>query len=127
MDMLEKTLILDKVTRYKTQEQYLTDENITLEEFGELLEFGDIQNLTLGTYNGATDEFTPCRLTTDELVRALGQYLSEIDWLNTLYMQHEDTDDLETFENMTTFDVLDDYLNCYNVFTIGNFIYADIR
>lgn len=122
MDLTEKMLLLDKVKRYTTQEKYLTDENITLEEFKELLEFGDVQDLTLGTYNGATEEFMPCSLTTDNIVRAMTQYIHETE-LYELY----DCFDIGDFEELTLIEQLEEFTSMYDVFTIGNNIYADIR
>uniref|UniRef100_A0AAU8GVU2 Uncharacterized protein n=1 Tax=Mammaliicoccus phage MSShimriz1 TaxID=3230127 RepID=A0AAU8GVU2_9VIRU len=127
MNKEQYSYLFNKVAEFKDLQEYL-DHMVyeTKEDFQEKLQEGFIQNLTRGVYNGATDTFTPNTLNAKELVLALQQYLYETDWLSTLYMQHEDTDDLETFEQLTRFDVLDDYLNCYNVFTIGNNIYADI-
>ncbi|XWX32560.1 hypothetical protein LCFBJUUZ_CDS0101 [Staphylococcus phage PG-2021_76] len=127
MNKEQYNYLFNKVAEFKDLQEYL-DHMVyeTKEEFQEKLQEGFIQDLTRGVYNGATDTFTPNTLNAKELVLALQQYLYETDWLSTLYMQHEDTDDLETYEQLTRFDVLDDYLNCYNVFTIGNNIYADI-
>lgn len=118
--------LFNKVTVFKDMEDYNNKTIDGAEQLDEALHEGFIQDLTRGTYNGATDTFTHNTLNARELVGALQLYLYETDWLNTLYMQHEDTDDLESFEQMTMFDVLEDYLNCYEVFTIGNNIYADI-
>lgn len=127
MNKEQYNYLFNKVAEFKDLQEYL-DHMVyeTKEEFQEKLQEGFIQDLTRGVYNGATDTFTPNTLNAKELVLAVQQYLYETDWLATLYTQHEDTDDLETYEQLTRFDVLDDYLNCYNVFTIGNNIYADI-
>lgn len=127
MNKEQYNYLFNKVAEFKDLQEYLEHMVYeTEEDFQEKLQEGFIQDLTRGVYNGALDTFTPNTLNAKELVLALQQYLYEIDWLSTLYMQHEDTDDLETYEQLTRFDVLDDYLNCYNVFTIGNNIYADI-
>lgn len=118
--------LFNKVTVFEDMEDYNSKTIDGAEELEEKLEEGFIQDLTRGVYNGATDTFTPNTLNARELAGALQLYLHEIDWLAILYTQHEEADDLETFEQLTLFDVLEDYLNCYNVFTIGNNIYADI-
>ena len=118
--------LFNKVTTYKDMEDYNKKTIDGAEQLDEALQEGFIQDLTRGVYNGALHKFTPNTLNARELAGALQQYLYEIDWLNTLYTQHEEADHLETFEQLTLFDVLEDYLNCYNVFTIGNNIYADI-
>ncbi len=127
MNIKQKQELFNKVTIYKDMEDYLnTNVYESEEDFQELVEQGDYQTFTRGLYNGATNSFTPNTLDVNEFVGALQHYLYYIDWLSTLYTQHEDTDDLETFEQMTMFDVLEDYLNCYDVFTIGNQIYVNI-
>ena len=118
--------LFNKVTTYKDMEDYNNKTIDGAEQLEEDLQEGFIQDLTRGVYNGATDTFTPNTLNARELAGALQQYLYETDWLAILYTQHEEDNDLETFEQLTLFDVLEDYLNCYNVFTIDNNIYADI-
>lgn len=126
MNKEQYNYLFNKVSVFKDLDHYNEVVIDGAEQLDEDLQGGFIQDLTRGVYNGATDTFTPNTLTPEELVGALQQYLYEIDWLAILYTQHEDSDDLETFEQLTMFDVLEDYLNCYNVFTIGNNIYADI-
>ncbi|XWX34230.1 hypothetical protein LMHOCYYV_CDS0006 [Staphylococcus phage PG-2021_4] len=126
MNIKQKQELFNKVTVFKDMEDYNRRTIDGAEQLDEALQEGFMQDLTRGVYNGATNTFTPNTLNAEELVGALQQYLYETDWLSTLYTQHEDTDDLETFEQMTMFDVLGDYLKCYDVFTIGNNIYVNI-
>lgn len=126
MNKEQYNYLFNKVSVFKDLDHYNEVVIDGAEQLDEDLQGGFIQDLTRGVYNGATNTFTPNTLTPEELAGALQQYLYEIDWLAILYTQHEDSDDLETFEQLTMFDVLEDYLNCYDVFTIGNNIYADI-
>ncbi|ANT44684.1 hypothetical protein HOR18_gp021 [Staphylococcus phage vB_SscM-1] len=126
MNKEQYNYLFNKVTVFKDMEDYNNKTIDGAEQLDEALQEGFIQDLTRGVYNGATDTFTPNTLNAKELVLAVQQYLYETDWLSTLYTQHEEDDDLETFEQLTRFDMLEDYLNCYSVFTIGNRIYADI-
>ncbi len=126
MNKEQYNYLFNKVSVFKDLDHYNEVVIDGAEQLYEALQEGFIQDLTRGVYNGALNTFTPNTLTPEELVGALQQYLHEIDWLAILYTQHEDSDDLETFEQLTMFDVLEDYLNCYDVFTIGNEIYADI-
>lgn len=126
MNKEQYNYLFNKVSIYKDLDHYNEVVIDGAEQLDEALQEGFIQDLTRGVYNGATNTFTPNTLTPEELAGALQQYLYEIDWLAILYTQHEEADDLQTFEQLTMFDVLEDYLNCYNVFTIGNNIYADI-
>ena len=126
MNKEQYNYLFNKVTVFKDMEDYLnTNIYVSAEDFQDLVEQGEYQTVTRGVYNGALDKFTPNTLNAKELVLALQDYLYTIDWLGTLYTQHEDSDDLETFEQLTLFDVLEDYLNCHDVFTIGNNIYID--
>ena len=126
MNKEQYNYLFNKVSVFKDMEDYNSKTIDGAEQLDEALQEGFIQDLTRGVYNGALDTFTPNTLNAKELVLALQQYLYETDWLSTLYTQHEEDDDLETFEQLTRFDVLEDYLNCYDVFTIGNRIYAVI-
>lgn len=126
MNKEQYNYLFNKVSVFKDLDHYNEVVIDGAEQLYEALQEGFIQDLTRGVYNGALDTFTPNTLYAEELAGALQLYLHEIDWLATLYMQHDDSDDLETFEQLTMFDVLEDYLNCYEVFTIGNNIYADI-
>lgn len=126
MNTNQQNELLMHMSLYADFEDFEERSFMDREELEEKLEEGFIQELTRGTYNGALDIFTPNTLTPVELAGALYQYLHETDYVNTLYTQHEDSDDLETFEQLTMFDVLEDFLNCYDVFTIGNEVYADI-
>lgn len=126
MNKEQYNYLFNKVSVFKDMEDYNNKTINGAEYLEEELQEGFIQDLTRGVYNGALDTFTPNTLNAKELVLALQQYLYETDWLSTLYTQHEESDDLETFEQLTRFDVLEDYLNCYSVFTIGNNIYAYI-
>lgn len=126
MNKEQYNYLFNKVSVFKDLDHYNEVVIDGAEQLEEDLQEGFIQDLTRGVYNGATDTFTPNTLNARELVGALQLYLHETDWLAILYTQHEEDNDLETFEQLTLFDVLEDYLNCYNVFTIGNNIYADI-
>lgn len=126
MNKKQYNYLFNKVTVFEDMEDYNRKTIDGAEELEEKIEEGFIQDLTRGVYNGALDTFTPNTLNAEELAGALQLYLHDIDWSATLYTQHDDSDDLEAFEQLTLFDVLEDYLNCYNVFTIGNNIYADI-
>lgn len=123
--MEKYSYLFSKVSSYTDMEDYDSKTFDGVEQLEEQLEDGSIQEMTRGVYNGALDTFTPNTLNAEELAGALQLYLHEIDWVSTLYQQHEDADDLETFEHLTVFDVLEDYLNTFAVFTIGNRIFVN--
>lgn len=126
MNTNQQKNLLIHMSLYADHEDFQEKSFMDIEELEEKIQEGFIQDITRGVYNGALDTFTPNTLNAREIIGALQQFLYEIDYINTLYTQHEESDDLETFEQLTLFDVLEDYLNCYNVFTIGNKIYVDI-
>lgn len=87
-----KELILSNITKYKDFEEYSKYMNTDKEEFKENEANGFIINITCGTYNGATDEFTPCRITDDNIINTLVQALSDLDYYNIIAnMLDEDT------------------------------------
>ena len=95
-----KELILSNITKYKDFEEFSRYTNIDKEEFKENEANGFIVNITCGTYNGATDEFTPWRITDDNIIDTLIQALSDLDYYNIIAnMVDEDTTNwnIETF------------------------------
>lgn len=65
------------ITIYEDLKEYEKYNNTTSEEFKEELENGYIQTLTLGTYNGASDTFTPMTQTEENIREEVRCYLSE--------------------------------------------------
>lgn len=87
-----KNLILSNITKYENFEEYSKYMNTDKEEFKENEANGFVINITCGTYNGATDEFTPCRITDDNIIDTLVQALSDLDYYNIIAnMVDEDT------------------------------------
>lgn len=127
MNKEQYNYLFNKVSVFKDMEDYLnTNIDESAEEFQIRVEQGDYQTVTRGVYNGATNTFTPNTLNAEEFVGALQQYLHEDDYMEFLYLTYEAENDLETFEQLTMFDVLEDYLNCHNTFTIANNIYINV-
>lgn len=115
-------LALANVTRYKDMNDYKQDYE-TLEEaqadFNEKLADGFIQNITLATYNGATQESTFFELTDENILEAIFNDLH----FGELYTILEETE--ENSENMTKWDYIRVYTALYNVFTIGGLVYVE--
>ena len=65
------------ITTYKDFDEYLKFANTDKQEFEDKVEEGFIQTLTLGTYNGASDTFTPNEPTEENIKNAIYQYLVE--------------------------------------------------
>lgn len=122
MQDFNKTVALTGVTRYKDMNDYKQDYE-TLEEaqadFDEKLADGFIQNITLSTYNGATQKNMFFELTDENILEAIFNDLH----FGELYTILEETE--ENSENMTKWDYIRVYTALYNVFTIGGLVYVE--
>ena len=114
-------LALSNVTRYKDMEDYKQDyetlEEVT-EDFNEKLENGYIQDITPGTYNGATQETTLYELTDNNIMNAIYTDLYETDSLEFLQELEEDT-------KATRWEYIRLYTEIHNIFIIGERIFID--
>lgn len=106
--------IIHHVTEYQTLDEYLQSENMTADEFAEAEENGFIQEITCGTYNGASDTFTPWQLTPENVAETV-----RIDMLESGYFDEiEEDDDTES-------DKLEYYVSIFTLFTIGQRVYIE--
>ena len=116
-----KALALANVTEYKDMNDYKQDYE-TLEEaeadFNEKLENGYIQNITLSTYNGATQESTLYELTDENILEAIYTDLHETDSYGMIEEMEENTD-------LTKWDYIRAYTEIYNVFTLNGLVYIE--
>lgn len=114
-------LALPNITRYKDMDDYKQDYE-TLEEaqadFDEKLENGYIQNITLSTYNGATQESTFYELTDENILEAIYTDLHETDSYSMIEEMEENTD-------LTKWDYIRAYTEVYNVFTLNGLVYIE--
>lgn len=114
-------LALANITRYKDMNDYKQDYE-TLEEaqadFDEKLENGYIQNITLSTYNGATQESTFFELTDDNILEAIYTDLHETDSYSMIEEMEENTD-------LTKWDYVRAYTEISNVFTLDGLVYIE--
>lgn len=106
--------IMHYVTEYKTLDEYLQSENMTADEFTEAVENGYIQDITCGTYNGASDTFDPWRLTPENVVETV-----RIDMLESGYF-----DEIEE-DGDTEADKLEYYASIFTIFTIESGVYIN--
>ena len=114
-------LALSNITRYKDMNDYKQDYE-TLEEaqadFNEKVENGFIQNITLSTYNGATQASTFYELTDENILEAIYTDLHETDSYDMLQEIEESTD-------LTKWDYIRAYTEVYNVFTLNGLVYIE--
>ena len=121
MQDFNKAVALTGVTRYKDMNDYKQDYE-TLEEaqadFDEKLADGFIQNITLATYNGATQKNVFFELTDENILEAIYTDLHETDSYGMIEEMEESTD-------LTKWEYIRAYTEIYNVFTLNGLVYIE--
>lgn len=121
MQDFNKTVALTGVTRYKDMNEYKQDYETPEEaqaDFDEKLENGYIQNITLSTYNGATQKNMFFELTDENILEAIYADLHETDFYSMIEEMEESTD-------LTKWDYVRAYTEIYNVFTLNGLVYIE--
>ena len=127
-DKEQNSISLMNVSYYDSKAEYIrlsflgveTDEEAT-QVFGEQLERGFIQDITCGTYNGATDEFTPWELTDDNIVKTVWQALNEDEFIFDMVVNQDIIQ-----EDWTNADYILEYTEVYEVFIIDGSVYVNM-
>ena len=88
------------------------------------MERGLIFDITCGTYNGATDNFTPWALTDDNILDTILNALHENQYCDTGYYGNCTEEESKEFEEWSSADWIRAYTEDYNIFIIGNNIYV---
>lgn len=116
IEQLEQ-FVLGNIEHYEDFEEYSKDNDTSLEEFTDYQERGFIQDITCGTYNGATQTFTPWEINEGNLIDTIIQDIG----YGVLY------ESLEDFaEGNRYIDYAMAYSELYKVFTIGEKVYVDL-
>ena len=107
------------VVTYKDFEDYTKHENLDREEFEEQKENGYIQDITLGTYNGALDKTDYRELDKLHILEAIGTAINE---------DSETRDMLEdVYKDLSTNgDYIRAYTEFFTVFTLEGHIYVNM-
>ena len=112
-----KEFILYNIVHYESLEEYEKYNNMDAEEFKDKVEDGFIADITCGTYNGATQTFTPWEINDNNLV-------------DTIIQDIRDGDLYESLEDFTEGDRYIDYalayVELYKVFTLDGRVYIDM-
>lgn len=119
---LEKALY--NVTSYADFEEFAESTflvDYTETDFMHDIERGEYSEITCGTYNGATDTFTPWTLSNESLFNTILNDLRETDFYN-MFCEDEDIERMKTYTNA---DWIEEYCTSYDVFTIGNRVYIN--
>ena len=128
-DKVQNNVSLMNVSYYDSKAEYIrlsflvveTDEEAA-EVFDEQLDRGFIQDITCGTYNGATDEFTPWELNNENILDTILNALHYEDFYNYVAMYTDEMADLVQWSNA---DWIREYTEVYEVFIIGGRVYVN--
>ena len=126
-DKEHNSISLMNVSYYDSKAEYIrlsfmgvkTDEEAA-EVFADKLESGFIQDITCGTYNGATDDFTPWELTDNNILDTIWQALNEDDFIFDMVVNQDIIQ-----EDRTNADYIREYTEVYEVFIIGGRVYVN--
>lgn len=114
-------LALANVTRYKDMNEYKQEYETPEEaqaDFNEKIADGFIQNITLATYNGATQKNMFFELTDENILEAIYTDLHETDFYGMIDETEERTD-------LTKWEYIRAYTEIYNVFTLDGLVYIE--
>ena len=126
-DKEQNSISLMNVSYYDSKAEYIRLSFLgvkTVEEaaevFSDQMNRGFLQDITCGTYNGATDEFTPWELTDDNIVETVRQALNEDEFIFDMVVNRDINQ-----EDWTIADYIREYTEVYEVFIIGNSVYVN--
>lgn len=130
-DKEQNSIALMNVNYYDNKAEYMrllypgieTDEE-GIEEFSDKVENGFIFDITCGTYNGATDDFTPWALTDNNILDTILNALHENQYCDTGYYGNCTEEESKEFEEWSNADWIRAYTEDYNVFIIGCNVYV---
>lgn len=72
--------IMIVLNEYDNMQDFLYCENMEHEEFTDLYNNGWYNDITCGTYNGATDTFTPYELNEENIIMTLSQMMNDFNF-----------------------------------------------
>lgn len=110
---------LGQVTNYDSKEEYLQNDLLTDEDFNYHLENNEIQDITTGTYNGATQTMQYKELTLENQYDMLWREVCE-----SMFIEN-DIGDLFDFEP-EPWEIILAYTTSYPVFTVDGRMYVSM-
>ena len=129
-DKEQNKISLMNVSYYDSKAEYMTNifadvtEETSEEDFNEQVERGLIFDITCGTYNGATREFTPWTLTDVNILDTILNALHEFEFCDTGYYGNCTEEEAKEFEKWSSAYWIREYTEVYNVFIICNNVYV---
>ena len=112
-------MILNNIIHYKDFEEFENYNNLNQEDFEELVAYGYIQDITLGTYNGSTKTFTNDIINNEHIIKAIKTEVIESDFFNFFEDEFIEENNIKTSGDWVLL-----YTEFYEVFTLGNSIYV---
>ena len=112
-------IALNNIVHYKDFEEFEKYNNLDQEDFKEMMEDGNIQEITPGTYNGASDTFTKNIINNENIINTIITDIRDIDFYN--FFEDEFIKE-NNIKNSSDWVLL--YTEFYEVFTLDNSIYV---
>ena len=112
-------MILNNIIHYKDFEEFENYNNLNQEDFKERIEDNYIQDITPGTYNGASDTFTKNIINNENIINTIITDIRDIDFYNFFEDEFIEENNIKTFSDWVLL-----YTEFYEVFTLGNSIYV---
>ena len=127
-DNEQNSIALMNVGYYDSKADYMADtfadvsEETGAADFTDQEERGFIQDITCGTYNGATQTFTPWEISDNNLLDTILNALHEDEFIEVFSGLMEGSEDVSRWSNA---DWIREYTEVYEVFTISGRVYVN--
>ena len=112
-------MALNNIVHYKDFEEFEKYNNLDQEDFKERTEDNYIQDITLGTYNGALDTFTKNIINNKNIINTIITDIRDIDFYNFFEDEFIKENNIKTSGDWILL-----YTEFFEVFTLDNSIYV---
>ena len=125
---VQNNVSLMNVSYYDSKAEYIrlsfmdvkTDKEAA-EMFSDQMDCGFLQDITCGTYNGATDDFIPWELSDNNILATILNALHEDEFIFDMVVNRDIIQ-----EDWTNADYIREYTEVYEVFIIGGRVYVNM-
>ena len=112
-------IVLNNIVHYKDFEEFEKYNNLDQEDFKERIEDNYIQDITPGTYNGASDTFTKNIINNENIINTIITDIRNIDFYNFFEDEFIEENNIKTSNDWVLL-----YTEFFEVFTLDNSIYV---
>ena len=112
-------IALNNIAHYKDFEEFEKYNNLDQEDFKERMEDNYIQDITPGTYNGASDTFTKNIINNENIINTIITDIRDIDFYNFFEDELIEENNIKTSNDWILL-----YTEFFEVFTLDNSIYV---